>query len=189
MWEDDRDCKTQLDLIMDAFDFILERHQHGSFRSLWEQLWSKLDGILHPLLPWEWALQYCTLSPEVSTVQKSTLLQLREVRHGVRLRQIGYALDVDFLDVIRDRLPKPRSYCVKWGRLTKWMKAMIEGKHSKLSAAYNGLLASMTELKSTTILRTLRAVMDTRDDVKATHATLEQTSAMQMIKLPSLPWP
>ncbi|KAK3357835.1 hypothetical protein B0T25DRAFT_499441 [Lasiosphaeria hispida] len=71
-----------------------------------------------------------------------------------------------------------RSYSVKWGRLTKWMKAMIEGKDSKLSGAYDGLLTSMTELESTTIIRTLRAVMETRDDMKVTQVTLEQTSAM-----------
>lgn len=103
--EEDADSKMQLDLIMEVFDAAIKRYTWWSLRYLWARWWRKLDAILPPLLPWERGLQYCVLQSEMPSDARSPLLQLRELRHAVILKGLGYKGDVDFLDVIKDHVP------------------------------------------------------------------------------------
>lgn len=103
--EEDFDYKTQLDLIMSAFDAITARHRGWWLRPIWNRWWGHLDTILPPLLPWERGLRYCVLEPEIPYDRRPALLQLHGWRHIRVLKRLGYAEDVEFLDVIKDHIP------------------------------------------------------------------------------------
>ncbi|KAK0631227.1 hypothetical protein B0T14DRAFT_207 [Immersiella caudata] len=107
--EEDSDFNDQLELIMVAFNALLARHKHWPAASIWAQWWRKLDPMLPPLLPWERGLQYCSLP--TSGDDLSRLLDLREMRHAVALRRMGYPKNADFLDVIKDHLPGLLNAC------------------------------------------------------------------------------
>jgi hypothetical protein len=109
--EEDTELNTQLELIMAAFDAVLAHQKHQLAESIWELWWRKLDTILQPLLPWERGLQYCDMSPKDTVL--SRLLQLRELRHGVALKRMGYADDVGFLEVIKDHIPALLGVCLE----------------------------------------------------------------------------
>lgn len=79
-----------------------------------------------------------------------------------------------------------RAYCAK-GRLSKWAKALVDGKDPDLNAAYGNLNKNLQELESAIIIQTLRTTIEiseearsTNKNVKVLQGQLDHNTAMTM---------
>jgi hypothetical protein len=78
-----------------------------------------------------------------------------------------------------------RSYCLK-GRFMKWAKALVDGKDPELQGAYDTLHENLKGLESATIIQTLRKVIETNEEARATNQNVKALQAQAALLQTSL---